>query len=72
MDYILKSFIQYSGYRLQNTSNMYNFMYDIIQLQDNKESKEKIMNLIKQNIGITFYNDFSLYTMKKYLATKFK
>ena len=56
---------------MQNINNIYNFIYDIIKMENNEEYKKKVITHIKKNIGITFYNDFISYCIKKNLDIDF-
>lgn len=53
-----------TNYRLTNTSNMYNFFISVMELMESNQIPKFIEN-IKIHIGMTFYNDFKIYYIKK-------
>lgn len=57
---------------MQNMNNIYNFIYDIIKMENDEEYEERVLIQIKKNIGVTFYNDFMAYCIKKNLDIKIK
>jgi len=60
-----------SPYGYQNLNNVYNFIYDMILIENNDEYKRRVLILVKKNIGITFYNNFISYCIKKELDISF-
>ena len=64
MEYIINYFNSSTNYGIQNKSNSYNLIYDIIR---SSEDKDNIIILIKKNMGLTFYNDFVSYAIRKNL-----
>ena len=71
MNYLLSYMTSATNYKIQNINNVYNLIYDIIKLCD-EEKKKEIGELIKKDIGMTFYNNFKLYLMKKNLDIDFE
>ena len=71
MNYLIDYLTHNTGYKMQNINNIYNFIYDIIKMENNEEYKKKVITHIKKNIGITFYNDFISYCIKKNLDIDF-
>lgn len=72
MNYFLDYFSKSAGYKMQNMNNIYNFIYDIIKMENDEEYEERVLIQIKKNIGVTFYNDFMAYCIKKNLDIKIK
>lgn len=54
-----------SNYSITNIVNVYNSFINILELVD-EENKKKIIRIIKNNIGMTFYNDLRDYVNHKY------
>lgn len=68
----LISYMSFSaGYKMTNVNNIYNFIYDMIMLENDNEYKKKVVIMIKKNIGMTFYNNFMGYCIKKNLDIEF-
>ncbi len=63
-DYLLKN--NFTNYKYQNMNNVYNFIYDIT----NENNEEEIEKAIKKNIGLTFYEDYKTYLFRKNLISK--
>lgn len=61
-DYMIRS---NSNYAYTNVCNIYNFIYDIIKLQETDEGKDKIYELVRKNLGMTVYNDMKAYFIRK-------
>lgn len=61
----MNSVINMTNYQLINKNNIYNTFIYVIENEKDNEQKKKIINLIKMNIGITFYNDMMGYLLKK-------
>ena len=70
MNYIVQSINSVSGYRWQNTSNLYNFIYDVIQMS-NEEDRQIIIESLKKNMGNTVYDEFHYYIVRKKLDSSF-
>jgi hypothetical protein len=71
MNYLFDYLTHNMGYKMQNINNIYNFIYDIIKMENNDEYKKNVIKHIKKNIGIKFYNDFIAYCIKKNLDIDF-
>lgn len=71
MEYIGKFILgtSLSNWRIQNKVNIFNLLYDILYISDELQRANIIM-LIKKNIGITIYDEFKIYVMKKGLDGK--
>ena len=61
-----------AGYKMTNVNNIYNFIYDLIMLENEIAYKKKVLILIKKNMGMCFYNNFVSYIIKKNLDLDFK
>lgn len=66
VDYMLKS---NSYYSYQNLANVYNMIYDIIKMDENK--KDDILEIVKKNCGMSFMCSFQSYCIKKSLNIDF-
>ena len=52
-----------TNYRMFNVANIYNLIWDIIRLNENKE--DEILFIIKKQCGMNFYNSFVAYCIRK-------
>lgn len=68
MNYILQSLNNTSGYRMQNTSNLYNFIFDCMELVEDAQQKKQIIKLLKKNLGNTVFEEYHYYIIRKKLA----
>lgn len=69
MNHIAEYFTRSSNWSVQNTNNMYNFVFDILELSDDS-MKKQILSSLRKNIGNTFYTDFKVYIITKRLDNK--
>lgn len=53
-----------SNYNMVNLPNIYNLLISILLLEDIDENE--ILQMIKLNMGMTFYDGFKQYIIKKY------
>lgn len=63
MEYIFRYLTSTSNYKLTNQINVFNFIYDVIQL--NPDKSDEIMAMIKKNIGMEFFRSFESYAFRK-------
>lgn len=63
IDYAMKK--TSSPYSYVNVCNMYNLLYCVIKSADDEQKKKDFIEMIKLNMGMTFYNDFMAYLLKK-------
>jgi hypothetical protein len=69
----LFSYMTFSaGYKMTNINNIYNFIYDMIMIENDDRYKHRVITMIKKNIGMTFYNNFMAYCIKKNLDIEFR
>ena len=61
-DYMIRS---NSNYGYMNVNNLYNFIYEIIEIQENEEDKERILKKMKIQVGLRFYNNYISYCNRK-------
>ncbi len=54
-----------SNYRLKNINNIYNCLIDLYDNFDGEDDKQKINKSIVKNIGVSFFNDFKAYCIRK-------
>lgn len=54
-----------TNYTVSNTVNIYNSFINILEIVDN-ETKKKVIRIIKNNIGMSFYTGFKEYINHKY------
>jgi hypothetical protein len=69
MNYVAEYFCKSSPWSLQNTSNLNNFVFDVLQLSDDS-MKKQILSSLRKNIGNSFYMDFKIYIITKKLDNK--
>lgn len=62
LDYLISS---KTNYAYQNMNNIYNFVYEIIEMQETPEKKQRIIIMIKKEIGLTFLNNYNSYCLRK-------
>lgn len=55
-----------TNYKYLNTNNIYNCLINIYESIIEEENKDKFKNIIKLNIGLSFYNDLEIYYIKKF------
>ena len=69
MNYILSYVYSSTNYDLMNINNIYNFinLFDILE----DEQIKKVTDLIKINIGMTFYKSFRQYLFNKLPNSKY-
>lgn len=64
MNYITDYFYENSTYKIQNVNNIFNFIIEILKISD-EETKKKIIEIMKIQIGMTFTNNFKMYLFRK-------
>jgi len=55
----------FPNHQFQNMPNLYNLLISILLINDS-DKKSEIIQLIKLNLGLTFYDGFRQYIIKKY------
>jgi len=54
-----------TNYSIVNVNNHYNFIIDVWDLLFDDKSKHKLIEKIRVDIGVSFYNDFKEYCINK-------
>ena len=70
MDYLLNfasgvTLLSNSNHRICNVVNIYNFIIDILNNSSDDDRIDTVQS-IKTHIGLTFFDDFRQYVMRKY------
>jgi len=66
MEYLYGLSMFQKNYSITNQNNIYNFVVEVINMDDDFIFKKAVIQSIKTNIGMTFYENFKQYVMKKY------
>lgn len=62
IDYFIKN---NSNYAYTNMCNLYNFIYDLVDMHEDPEDKDKILNMVKKNLGMSIYSGYISYSNRK-------
>ena len=54
-----------SNHKVLNSHSIYNFIIDIMMKSEHEKDIEYIIQSMKINIGLTFYEDFKFYSNRK-------
>ena len=66
MNILLNYTLSFTNYKMTNQNNLYNFIINIIEKEEDDENKIKfVLSSIKINIGMVFYTSFMSYVYKK-------
>lgn len=65
MNFIYDKLISASSWSIQNTNNMYNLLFVVLDDIDEDYKRRKIITQVKIHCGMSFYNGFKDYCIKK-------
>lgn len=68
MNFVLEKIAQGSNYGVINYNNVYNCFIDMMHVSGKEENKQFI-EMIKKNIGMSFYHSFKEYFIYKFIGS---
>jgi len=71
MNYLFQIINSSTNYKAVNMPNIHNLLFDIIDLTP-KDKRKEFHKLIKKNMGIQFFDNFSFYCSRKKLDISYK